>query len=319
MQIASMGELLIDFVALEKGVSVGEAFSFQKAAGGAPANVAVAVKRLGMDSAFLGQVGDDAFGQYLADVLKADEVDVSGLRFSHIARTMLAFVSNDAKGERSFMFYRHPSADMLMRPEDVNKAVLDASDLFHFGSITLISSPAREATLAAADYARQQGKLISYDPNLRLSLWGDEATAHAGMRLGFSYAHIVKISDEEVSIVLEEGEQISDLWEKYPQLELVLFTRGRQGCIIYTRNGESHEHKGYHVDTVDTTGAGDTFMAAMLVGILEQLQGSRAFNGLKFEHLLNFANAAGALATTGRGAIPSLPNRRQVDAFLRAV
>lgn len=319
MQIASMGELLIDFVALEKGVSVGEAFSFQKAAGGAPANVAVAVKRLGMDSAFLGQVGDDAFGHYLAGVLKDDEVDISGLRFSEEARTMLAFVSLAASGERSFMFYRHPSADMLMRPEEINKAVLDASDLFHFGSITLISSPSKEATVAAADYAKQQGKLISYDPNLRLVLWGDEAKAHVGMRLGFDYAHIVKISDEEISVVLEAGEEISDLWGQYPQLELVLFTRGRGGCIVYARNGKSFEHKGYHVDTIDTTGAGDTFMAAMLVGVLEQLQGSRDFDSLEFEDLLNFANAAGALATTGRGAIPSLPNRRQVDAFLRAV
>lgn len=319
MQIAAMGELLIDFVALEKGLSVGEALSFQKAAGGAPANVAVAVKRLGMDSAFLGQVGDDAFGQYLADVLKADDVDTSGLRFSTEARTMLAFVSLAANGERSFMFYRHPSADMLMRPEDVNKAVLDASDLFHFGSITLISSPAKEATLAAADYAKQQGKLISYDPNLRLALWGGAENAHKGMRVGFDYAHIVKISDEEIDVVLEKGEQISDLWGKYPQLELVLFTRGRHGCIVYTRSGAAHEHQGYHVDTIDTTGAGDTFMAAMLVGILEQLQGSRDFGKLQFEHLLKFANASGALATTGRGAIPSLPNRTQVDAFLRAV
>jgi fructokinase len=319
MQIASMGEVLIDFVALEKGVSVGEAFSFQKAAGGAPANVAVAVKRLGMDSAFLGQVGDDAFGQYLAAVLKDEDVDISGLRFSQEARTMLAFVSLAAGGERSFMFYRHPSADMLMRPEDVNKAVLDASDLFHFGSITLISSPSKEATLAAANYARQQGKLISYDPNLRLALWGSEETAHKGMRLGFDYANILKISDEEISVVLEAGEEISDLWGKYPQLELVFFTRGRNGSIVYTRNGESYEHKGYHVDTIDTTGAGDTFMAAMLVGVLEQLQGNRDFSKLEFEHLLKFANASGALATTGRGAIPSLPNRTQVDAFLRAV
>jgi fructokinase len=319
MQIASMGELLIDFVALEKGVSVGEAFSFQKAAGGAPANVAVAVKRLGMDSTFIGQVGDDPFGHYLAGVLFQDGVDTRGLNYSSEARTMLAFVSLKMDGERSFMFYRHPSADMLMRPEDINKEVIDDSDLFHFGSITLISSPSKEATLAAADYARQQGKLISYDPNLRLALWGDEAKARAGMRLGLEYAHIVKISDEEISVVLEEGEEISDLWAKYSQLELLLFTRGRQGCIIYTRSGESHEHNGYHVDTVDTTGAGDTFMAAMLVGILEQLEGRRDFSSLQFEQLLKFANASGALATTGRGAIPSLPNRTQVDAFLRAV
>ena len=119
MSVVCLGELLIDFVALEPGVSVGEASGFKKAPGGAPANVAVAVARLGQPSAFLGQVGDDPFGHYLADVLAADKIDVSGLRFSPEARTALAFVSLRADGERSFMFYRHPSADMLMRPEDV--------------------------------------------------------------------------------------------------------------------------------------------------------------------------------------------------------
>ena len=149
MSIVCFGELLIDFVALESGVTVGEASGFQKAPGGAPANVAVAVARLGYPSAFLSQVGDDPFGHYLSDVLKADQVDVSGLKFSAEARTALAFVSLAEGGERSFVFYRHPSADMLMTPDDVALDVIDQASIFHFGSITLIGEPSRSATLAA--------------------------------------------------------------------------------------------------------------------------------------------------------------------------
>jgi fructokinase len=134
MDVVSMGELLIDFVALESGVTVGDASGFQKAPGGAPANVAVAIQRLGKQSAFMGQVGNDPFGHFLANVLKADGVNIDGLRFTDAARTMLAFVSLRADGERSFNFYRHPSADMLMTPADVATDVIDAARVFHFGS-----------------------------------------------------------------------------------------------------------------------------------------------------------------------------------------
>lgn len=319
MRVACMGELLIDFVALESGVTVGNASGFQKAPGGAPANVAVAVKRLGLDSAFITQVGDDPFGHYLADVLANEKIDISGIQFSHEARTMLAFVSLREDGERSFMFYRHPSADMMMTPESIATDVIDSADLFHFGSITMISSPAKEATRFAAEYARKQDKLISYDPNLRLALWDDEKAARTGMRLGLDYAHIVKISDEEAYLVLEEGEEIADLWEKFPQIEIVMLTRGVEGCIIYTRSGDTYEHGGYQVKSVDTTGAGDSFMAGIIVGVLEHLNGGRDFNSIDFDSVLTLANASGAMATMGRGAIPSLPTRAQVDAFVQSV
>lgn len=319
MRVVCMGELLIDFVALESGVTVGEASGFQKAPGGAPANVAVAIKRLGLGSAFITQVGDDPFGHYLAGVLKDEGIDISGIRYSTEARTMLAFVSLAANGERSFNFYRNPSADMLLSPEDIAVDVIDQSDLFHFGSITMISSPAKEATLFAAQYARDQGKLIAYDPNLRLALWDDEEAARTGMRAGLEYGNIVKISDEEAYLVLEEGEAVTDLFGKFPQLEMIMLTRGNNGCIIYLKDGSSHEHPGYKVTSVDTTGAGDSFMAGIIVGVLEQLDDERNFSGLDFQRILSLANASGAMATTGRGAIPSLPSRAEVDAFLKEV
>ncbi|GAB5493686.1 MAG: carbohydrate kinase [Phototrophicaceae bacterium] len=319
MRVVCMGELLIDFVALGSGVTVGEASGFQKAPGGAPANVAVAIKRLGLESAFLTQLGDDPFGHYLAGVLADEAIDVSGIKFSKDARTMLAFVSLREDGERSFMFYRHPSADMLMTPDDIDKTVIDNADLFHFGSITMISSPAKEATLFAAQYAQEQGKLIAYDPNLRLALWDDEASARAGMRLGLDYANIVKISDEEASLVLEEGEAVTDLFDKFAQIDLIMLTRGSGGCTVYLRDGSSYDHAGYKVTSVDTTGAGDSFMAGIIVGVLEQLDGTRDFSKIDFETVLTLANASGAMATMGRGAIPSLPTRAEVDAFLESV
>ncbi len=177
--VIACGELLIDFVPTQSGVSLGQAQAFQKAAGGAPANVAVGIAWLGHRAGFLGQVGDDDFGHFLADTLADAGVDVGGLRFSPLARTALAFVSLRADGERSFMFYRHPSADMLWRPEDVDASYCAGTRIFHFGSISLIGEPSRAATLAAVGHARAAGALISYDPNLRLALWPSAEDARA--------------------------------------------------------------------------------------------------------------------------------------------
>ncbi len=308
MSIVSFGELLIDFVALEHGVSVGEASGFKKAPGGAPANVAVAVARLGHPSAFLGQVGDDPFGHYLADVLAADKIDVSGLRFSKEARTALAFVSLRADGERSFMFYRHPSADMLMRPEDVATDVLKGKQIFHFGSVTLINEPSRSATLTAAEAARDAGLLISYDPNLRLALWPDAHAARKGMLAGLDYATIVKVSEEEVEF-LTGSHDVTPLWRD--SIQLIAVTQGAEGAIIYTTTGKQHV-AGFKVKAVDTTGAGDGFVAGLLVGLLEH----KDDYGRHLETIVRFANAVGALTTTQLGAIPALPTRAAVEQFM---
>lgn len=313
MSVVAMGELLIDFVAIESGRAVGDVDGFLKKPGGAPANVAVAVAKLGRQSAFIGQVGDDPFGHYLANELATAQVDVSGLRFSTQARTMLAFVSLGADGERSFMFYRHPSADMLMRPADVDTRVIDAARVFHFGSITLIDEPAKHATLHAAKHARQHNTFISYDPNLRLALWPDARTARNGMLEGFQYAHLVKISEDELDF-LTEGGTIADLWHDTTQM--IVVTRGAKGATLYTRNGD-YSHHGYKVTPVDTTGAGDAFVAGLLVSILDQQD---AHNGETpyIEEILRFANATGAITTQAKGAIPALPTREQVTAFIQS-
>ena len=312
MSVVSMGELLIDFVSLESGVTVGEASGFQKAPGGAPANVAVGVARMGQSSAFLGQVGDDPFGHYLSGVLAEEGVNIDGLRFSSEARTMLAFVSLGDDGERSFMFYRHPSADMLMAADDVDMSIIDACKIFHYGSITLISEPARSATLAAAKYARKHGKLISYDPNLRLPLWPDKETARKIMLKGLKCANIIKLSEEEVQF-LTGGDSVDSLWCDHTHM--IFVTHGADGAVLHLKSGATYEHKGYKVDAVDTTGAGDAFVAGVLTSVLDQQE---QHNGETpyLEDIIRFACAAGAITTQNRGAIPSMPTKEEIQDFL---
>ena len=308
MSVLSFGELLIDFVALEMGVTVGDASGFVKAPGGAPANVAAAVARLGYKSAFMGQVGDDPFGRHLAAVLAAEDVNIEGLTFSSEARTALAFVSNTADGDRSFMFYRHPSADMLMKPDDVQPGVIDAFAAFHYGSISLNHEPVASALLKALDLALEGQKFISYDPNLRLPLWPSAAAAKAGMLSGLDYANLLKVSEEELEF-LTGGDDVAPLWRE--PMEMICVTYGADGAVVHLRDGGRIEQGGYAVKAMDTTGAGDAFVAAMLIGILENRDDYRA----KLPEILDFANAVGALTCLQKGAIPSLPTMAEALAF----
>lgn len=310
MSVVCFGELLIDFVPTEKGVPVGEAAQFIKAAGGAPANVAVAISRLNHPAYFLGMVGDDLFGHFLAKTLREAGVNVEGLRFSREALTALAFVELSSSADRSFIFYRKPSADMLMRPEDVAFELINGQRVFHFGSITLIDEPVKSATLAAVEYAQNQELMIAYDPNLRLNLWPHRDSAQAGMMTGLDYAHIVKVSAEELAF-LTGGNDAMALFR--PQTRVLAVTHGAAGAALYTRD-QVVETAGFPVAAVDTTGAGDAFMAALISGVLEA--------GDELEDQLveigRFACAAGAITTTSKGAIPALPTRQQVYDFLSA-
>ena len=310
-----LGELLIDFVPTITGTGLTDAPAFIKAPGGAPGNVAVGLARLGVPSAFMGKVGDDAFGHFLANTLAEAGVDVGPLRFSAEARTALAFVSLRADGEREFMFYRHPSADMLFTPREVDVEALNRAKLVHFGSISLISEPSRSATLYAVDTARAAGGLISYDPNLRLPLWPDANAAREGMLLGLQKAHIVKLSDDESEFLTGIGDlkaACRTLW--HDQLKLMVVTRGRAGCVYFTPEC-SGEVASFTVEAVDATGAGDGFVAGLLHGLLTDP--ATFEDETRLRELCRFANAVGALATTERGAIPALPDRERVLDFLR--
>jgi fructokinase len=312
--VICMGELLIDFVPTEAGVTLAEADAFKKAPGGAPANVAVGLARLGVSASFMGKVGDDEFGRFLAQTLIDNGVDTTPLVFSARARTALAFVSLTAEGERDFMFYRHPSADMLFEPGEVREESFAGARIFHYGSISLIGEPSRSATLHAIRRAKEAGCLISYDPNLRLPLWPGEDEARAGLMLGWEHAQVVKASAEEIAFLTGEAEVergVRQLW--HDGLTLVAVTEGAVGCRYFTVEA-SGRLPGFAVEVADTTGAGDGFVAGLLAALIANPVLWEDVPAL--EEALRLANAVGALTTTQLGAIPALPTRVQVEAFL---
>jgi fructokinase len=314
VDVVTCGEALIDFIALRQG-KLAESPLFRRMPGGAPANVAVGVARLGRSAAFLGQVGDDEFGHFLVQTLEQNGVEVSGLRLTAEARTALAFVSLREDGERDFLFYGQPSADMLWRPDDLPLDLIASARIFHFGSISLITDPARSATLAAVAHARANNVLVSYDPNLRLALWPSPEAARSGIRAGWALAHVIKVSEEELTFLAPGVDDIDhavrSLW--HSSIRLFVVTRGAAGCRYYTDTYHG-EVPGFRVErVVDTTGAGDGFVAGLLVGLLEH---EEPWLPADIEAILRFANAVGALTTTRRGAIPALPRRARVEAFL---
>jgi fructokinase len=316
LDVICLGELLIDFVSTSKDVSLKESIGFLKAPGGAPANVAAGIVKLGGTAGFIGKVGCDPFGFYLKSVLQELKVDTSYLAFDEETRTTLSFVAQNPDGDRDCIFYRHPGADMRLTPEEIVEKYFCNASIFHYGSISLGSESSKAATLRALEYARAPTLLISYDPNLRMDLWRDPEHAYKEINEGFGYADFVKISEEEYKFItrcqdVEEcGRYILDLGAK-----LVVVTLGKDGC--YYTNGQSSGYvAGYSAHVVDTTGAGDAFVAAMLHNFVKRMKAGASNLDQGLLQMLQFANAAGSLATTRIGAIPSLPTIEEVEALL---
>ncbi|CAN1227968.1 Probable fructokinase-6, chloroplastic [Linum perenne] len=318
--VVCFGEMLIDFVPTTNGLSLADAPAFKKAPGGAPANVAVGISRLGGSSAFIGKVGEDEFGYMLSEILKENNVNNQGLRFDPGARTALAFVTLRSDGEREFMFYRNPSADMLLQEDELDLDLIRKAKIFHYGSISLITEPCKTAHIAAAKAAKEAGVVLSYDPNLRLPLWSSAESAREGILSIWNLADIIKISEEEISFLTQGEDPYDDAVVRklyHPNLRLLLVTEGPDGCRYYTKEF-SGRVKGLKVEAIDTTGAGDAFVA----GILSQLAADLSLlqNEEKLRDALKFANACGALTVMERGAIPALPTREAVtDAILKIV
>jgi fructokinase len=314
--VLCFGDLLVDFVPTESGLSFADLPAFKPAPGGAAANVAVGLARLGVASAFMGKVGDDPFGHLLAGTLEREGVDVTPIRFDPRARTALAFVTLAADGEREFLFYRHPSADMLFTPEEVDRDAIQAAKIFHFDSISLAAPQSRLTALFAADQAAKAGKLISYDVNLRLMLWASIEEARAGVMEGLSRAAVVKLSDAELEFLTggtDPGDIRARLW--HPGLRLAVLSLGERGCIAVTECSEIVVPS-VKVKPVDTTGAGDGFVAGLLAGIARHAD--VLDDAAELAELCRYANVVGAITTTHRGAIPALPTASQVDALLAA-
>jgi len=302
-----MGELLIDFVPVTTGTDLVTATAFHKAPGGAPANVAVGLARFGVKSALMGSVGDDGFGRFLVKTLTDDNVDVSLLRRSSRNRTPLAFVSLAEDGEREFLFYGDISAGFSQ--DDVDFQAIERARLLHFGSIGLIPEPSCTATLLAVDAARAKGLHVSFDANLRLDLWPTADAAREAIREGIERASIVKLSEEELEFLTGTTDPVAGVAAlRHAGTALIVVTHGGKGCTFVT--AEAHGRvPGFKVQPVDTTGAGDAFVAGLLAGLLEG--GDAPLTPERLYTMCRFANAAGALATTQRGAIPALPTRAE--------
>ncbi|WP_379134219.1 carbohydrate kinase [Paenibacillus sp. sgz500958] len=309
--VVALGELLIDFT--PGGLSPSGNPLFERNAGGAPVNVLAALSRLGKRTAFIGKVGNDPFGHYLQDTLRVEGIDDSGLLFTDRAHTTMAFVHLDAQGERSFHFCRQPGADEELKYSEIETFLLDRTEIFHFGSISMSSESSHEATLKAALMAISKGAVITYDPNWRPALWRDEEHARLTMEEGMKLANVIKLSEEELVFLsqknsLEAGVKV--LMERFPA-KLMLVTRGEEGTYYSTRT-LSGNVPSYPVKPVDTTGAGDGFMGAFIYQLLEAGKPAVEWTKEELETALSFANAAGALATTRKGAIASLATLEEI-------
>lgn len=310
-----IGELLIDFVSTTPDVTLAEAPGFVKAPGGAPANVAVGLAKLEIEAGFIGKVGADPFGDFLTETLQQNSVDTTYLVAGESSRTTLAFVATRSDGMKDITFYRHPGADIQLSPDEIDPDYIKSADLFHYGSVSLSHSPTREATLKAIQTAKDAGAFISYDPNLRLMLWDNPDDAKHWIWEVMPFADVVKISEEEWEFITGEHE-LSGGIERILGLgvELLIVTLGERGC--YYANGKVDGYvDGYTVEVVDTLGAGDSFVAAMLSQLMKRTELSSLTNE-DLVDIMRYANAAGALATQTVGVIPALPTHVDIVNFL---
>ena len=311
IDVVALGELLVDFT--PAGLTDRGATLLAHNAGGAPANVLAMLSILGKKTAFVGKVGQDSFGLFLKKTLVDSGIDIAGLTISKTEHTTLAFVSLDEKGNRSFDFYRANSADVMLRREEVPEELLAGCKLFHFGSVSMTAEPARDATLYAARRAKELGKLVSYDPNFRSALWAHRDEAIQAMLAGLAFADVGKVSDDEVELLTgcrDFSEGARSLVSGGAKLALV--TAGEQGTWYASVSGIEGHIPSIKVDAVDTTGAGDTFLGALLSGLLDYGRDLEGIPEQKLRRIIRFANVAGALCATGRGAIASMPNREQI-------
>lgn len=319
-EVVSFGELLVDMVS-EADVSLGEAPRFLKAPGGAPANVAVGLQKLSASARFVGQVGNDPFGAWLKGIIEREGVDGDYLLQTNEVRTTIAFVATRQDGKKDICFYRNPGADALFPVEAATSEVIEGAKIFHCGSVSLSENPCREAQFQLARLARENGVLVSFDPNWRPSIWPDHEIARELIWEMMKLSDIAKVADEEWEFLTgttDFDEGAKKIREAGPKL--VIVTKGKDGAYFNfaDASGEvvSGEVGSFEVEAIDTLGAGDSFVAGLLFQLLEYSDLDAALTKENLQRALQFANACGALATTKAGAIPALPNRVEVEEFL---
>lgn len=313
--VLAFGELLIDFT--QNGISNQGNGMFEANPGGAPCNVLAMLNRLGHTTAFMGKVGNDIFGHLLKQTLEEISIDTSALEIDEDIRTTLAFVANDENGDRSFSFYRNPGADMMFTPDEVKADAISDAEIFHFGTLSMTHELVREATKKALQIAKEKGVIISFDPNLRESLWTSLELAKEQVTYGLKYCDILKISDNEIQWFtgeLDYNKGISLLQEQY-QIPLILLSLGKEGSRAYYKDICVEVPAFLQENTVDTTGAGDTFFGSCLHYVLKK--GLYNLEEKDLREMLIFANAAASIIITRRGALKVMPSETEIQVLVK--
>lgn len=313
--VTALGELLIDFT--ENGLSSQGNYLLEANPGGAPCNVLAMLTKLGRKTAFIGKVGDDFLGRHLKEVVETVGIDTRNLLLDDQVHTTLAFVHTYPDGDRDFSFYRNPGADMNLREEEVDADLIRDSKIFHFGSLSLTHPGVREATKKALEIAKESRCLISYDPNLRPPLWNTLEEAKEQIAFGMTQCDILKISDNEIQWFTGEEDfdaGIRILQDTY-HIPLILLSMGRNGSRAYYQGMKAEAAPFLQENTIETTGAGDTFCACVLNYVLEH--GLEDLQEADLQQMLRYANAAASLITTRKGALRVMPAREDVEALLR--
>jgi sugar/nucleoside kinase (ribokinase family) len=301
----------------EVGRKLVEVSAFRPKPGGAPANVAVAVVRLGMQSAFIGKVGDEAFGHYLAGTLRQEGVDVRGIRYDTEARTTMALIAMPDVNSYEILFYRNPGADTRLRAEELEQELLQSARAFHFDSLSLDQEPSRSAALKAAQIARQAGALISFDVNYRPLLWRGPEEARECVMATLTEVDLLKVNEIELEVLTGDRDPATAsarLLDCGPAL--VVVTLGPHGSFFRCQAGEAHV-PAFHVETVDATGCGDAFIAGLLCQLVAGGDWRSQLTLDRMHEILRYANAVGALTALTLGVIPALPTAAQVEQFLK--
>ena len=312
--VVALGELLIDFT--ENGLSPQGNPMLEANPGGAPCNVLAMLTRLGKKTAFIGKVGDDLWGKALKHAVSEVGIDTQNLLTDKDVRTTLAFVHTAEDGDRDFSFYRNPGADMSLRADEVSEDLIASARIFHFGSLSMTHPGVREATVRALRYARAHDCLVSFDPNLREPLWSSPEAAKQQIAFGLSRCDILKISDNEIRWFTGEydfDKGVAQLQKTY-HIPLILLSMGKDGSRAYYRDTKAEAKPFLQENTIETTGAGDTFCACALNYILDH--GLDGLSEDNLTELLTFANAAASIITMRKGALRVMPTREEVEALI---
>jgi len=319
LDVVCMGEMVVDMFCTEVGISSERATSYIAIPGGGAANVAIGLRKLRVKSGFIGKVGNDHFGSFLARTLNDYKVDVRGLKFTDEARTTLVFVFNTPDGERDFVFFRHPGADMKLAPEDIDEFLISEADIFHFSSISMSSEPSLSATHQCFEYCHKHHLLISFDPNLRPQIWKNLKEAKERIKEGIRQSDMVRMNIQELEFIvgIDDVRRGSNEILNYGP-KIVIITDGEHGSYINT--GKVFRFiRAFKIPVVDTTGCGDGFTSAILSRTIYWREKGRYIWDLskdEIDDILIFANAAGALTATRKGVIPSLPTSIELQKFL---